>query len=226
VIELRQQVGQLTEAVGRIKSEAEAKLEEQALNHQIQLMAMQGRRLPTLPDGVNPAQPVTIGDMTQILTSFGNDMESAMMRKTWDVTPEEELAVLQANPQIGQLTEPDKTSLIKRAVETRRRASRGSAPTTNSSTAAPGMTAAPAPPNSRPISGHVVPMVESTSPGDVGELTPQNNYQQAINEYREADKIPDRTRRLAAKKNAMKKAQFALGVSDEQMAQTPFSQRA
>jgi hypothetical protein len=41
-------------------------------------------------------------------------------------------------------------------------------------------------------------------------------------EYREADKIPDRGRRLAAKKQAFKKAQAAMGLSDEQLAQMRF----
>lgn len=221
---MKQQIGQLTESIGRIRQDSDAKLEEQALNHQIQLLSMQGRRVPTLPEGVNPQQTVTLADMTQILTSFGNDFESAIMRRTWDVTPEEELAVLQSNPALQNLTEPDKTGFIKKAVESRRR-SRGAAPTTNPATAASGTPAAPAPPNSRPIEGHVVPMNDMTSPGDVGELTPQNAYQQAVNEYREADKIPDRSRRLAAKKNAAKKAQYALGISDELMAQSSFSQR-
>ena len=222
--EMKQQIGQLTDSIGKMRHESQAKLEEVELNHQIQLLTMRGRQLPTLPEGINPQQNVTLGDMTQILSRFGSDFESAIMRRTWDITPEEELEVLNANPSLQQLTEPDRTGLIKRAVETRRR-SRGAASPTNSSTSAPGSTAAPAPANSRPIAGHVVPMVETTSPGDVGELTPQNAYQQAINEYRDADKIPDRTRRLAAKKNAAKKAQFALGISDEQMATTAFSQR-
>ena len=69
-------------------------------------------------------------------------------------------------------------------------------------------------------------MNEQSSPGDVGELSPQNAHQQAIVEYREADKIQDRTRRLAAKKNAMKKAQYALGISDEQAAKMAFQQQA
>lgn len=223
--EMKQQIGQLTESIGRIRQDSDAKLEEQALNHQIQLLSMQGRRLPALPDGVDPKQNVTLADMTQILTSFGNDFESALMRRTWDVTPEEELAVLQSNPTLQTLTEPDRTGFIKKAVDSRRR-SRGAAPTTTPASSASGSQAASAPQNSRPIVEHMVPMTETTSPGDVGDLTPQNRHQQAIIEYREADKIQDRTQRLTAKKLAMKKAQAALGISDEQAATMSFSQRA
>lgn len=227
--ELNQKIGQLTESVGRIKSDYEAKLEEQALNHQVQLLAMQGRRAPVLPQGVDPAQTVTIGDLTHILTSYGNDMQSGLIRQSWDVSPEEELSVLNANPSLANLPEPDKTIFIQKAVALRRRNSgtqpRAAAPTTSSSPQAPGSVAAPvAPQNSRPVAGHIVPMVESGAPSDIGDVTPASVYQAAIQEYREADKIPNRAQRLAAKKAAMKKAQYSMGISDEQLAKMPFTQ--
>lgn len=67
-------------------------------------------------------------------------------------------------------------------------------------------------------------MVESGAPSDIGDVTPSSAYQAAIQEYREADKIPNRTQRLAAKKAAMKKAQYSMGISDEQLAKMPFAQ--
>lgn len=69
-------------------------------------------------------------------------------------------------------------------------------------------------------------MTEVGGPGDVGELTPTNALEQAQMEYRAADKIQNRTERLRAKKAASKKVQYALGITDEQMAKMAFSQTA
>lgn len=222
--ELRQQIGQLTQSIGSMRDDYESRLEEQKLNHEAQLLSMRAPSQVQLPPGLDPAQNVTLGDLTNVLTDYGNTFHAAMLRQLWDVTPDEEMAVLTANPSLATLPEPQKTNLIKRAVELRRGRNRPAAPTAPASTQAPGSSASPSAPQNFRQAVAPVPMVESNAPGDVGDLQPQSTYQAAIAEYKEADRIPDRTRRLAAKKAAMKKAQYALGITDEALAKSAFQQ--
>lgn len=229
LLQLRQQLGEAIGAMGSQRTNFEAMLEEQRLNFELQMLHFQSQfggpasGMPQLTEE-QANQPVTMGGLAQILGLNNQNIEAAMIRRSWDVTPQEEQEALTLNPTLVTLSEPQKTTLIQRAVALRRR-QRAPAATTAASPSATAPAAVPqsAPVHVRPLApSDVVPLVETGSP-QVGDAVAMSDYEKAMHDYQAADQIPNRAQRLQAKKNAYKRAQFALGISDEALAKTPFT---
>jgi hypothetical protein len=203
--ELRQQVGSLVNAMG----ERNATVRE--LELQLELAKAGAGRpapvIPQLPQGVNPDHPLTIGEFHnvyfgQLLPQQQAVAAAQAIRAGWDVTPEEEYAVIQTYPNLPT-QEPDRTRFIAKAATLRRPPTPAKAASATPSASAP---TRPAPP--------VVPHVEASTPS-VGSAQPSNAAAQLRARYEAAKQIEDPKKRETAMRDAAQAIERALGITDE-----------
>lgn len=220
---IEKRIGELTRALGERDARHADEMQEMRLLYESQLAAIQaanGGAQTQLPPGTNPDAPVTVKEFAQYMDRVLPYLEEKAIRNTWDVTQEEERAILQANPHFQSLPDgAQRAKFIQNAANLmRKRQASASAP-------APQTQSGPAP-QTRNVGKRVVPHVEASTRPRAADFQPESPTANFSAEYEKAKLIKDPKQRMAAMKRAFKGAQYAAGVSDEALAKASFSQRA
>lgn len=223
-------IGELTRALGEQKKDFEQKLEEMALRYESQLAALvsqAGAATPPaagqLPPNVDPEAQMTVGQFVQAMDKMWPYMQEQLIRSQWDVTPEEEQAVLQSNPHIAKIADGmQRAEFVRKAVTLARKRKGESQGEPTATTPAPGKS------GSKQTRTHerTVPHVEASTTPAAPDLVPDSPTEQILSEYEKAKTISDPKKRVAAMKAAFKKAQAAAGLSDEVFSKMAFVQKA
>lgn len=216
-------IGELTQALGEQKKQHDLALQEMALKHESELAALasQANVNPAsfLPQGIDPNQAVKAGELMVMLQKIVPYLDEKITRSGWDITPEEESAVLQANPHFANITDGAKrVECILRAVQLSRE--RNGSPKTTPSSSAP-QAASESASKTRALK-RVVPHVEGSIAPIAPDLSPENVPGDIARRYEEAKNIPDKTLRLATMKKIYKESQAAQGISDEALSKAKF----
>ena len=130
--EYKQKFGELLDSVGKMRRDHDR--ENQELRLMLEMNQNLGRNpgptqqgLPQLPPGTDLNKELTLGDMLQVRKSVVPVMQSGAqaqaIRAAWDVTSEEEAAVLRDYPNLQTTQDPDRSRFVQRAVQLRRQAS-------------------------------------------------------------------------------------------------------
>jgi hypothetical protein len=233
---LRQQNGQLLRQIGQDRQDAEIRQMEFELRMEAQLAAMAPQQPDQiqLPPGVDPEAQLNVGQMLQLLNNVAPGVTSNAVRGSWDVTPQEEQAVLQSNPAINNVAEPAKTELIKRAVSLLRQRQTPAQQQQQSPPAASPEAASYQPVAQRPAAPTVPNPETSQAPAyapEAGGGTVQDANAAANARYYElkaqlpACKTKKEKRMLLAQmKSAMIEARNAAGVSETEMGKAGWTQ--
>jgi len=222
-LEESQKTGELIAALGRQREEYEAKLEEMRL--QIQLMQHQPAQPQTfspdpsqLPPDYDPKAYATNGQILEALYRFGEqvskELEATRLRSRWDVTDEEEAAALSIYPAINQKQEPDRSKAILDAVRVLRK-SRGA--TAKSTAGTPAHSNVPTAPRTVPS-----PSVAPTTVADQRPVSTSDSLKKAFADYEAAKRLPNKSQRVAAMKEAHSRILQLQSTSREAVSQAGF----
>ena len=221
-------IGELIQALGAQKVEYEARMNEMQFMFQAQLASTlaqtnAGNSNLALPNGVDPSEPVTIGQLAPVLASFRDQMRVESIRSSIGLTGTEEAEVLAKYPYLQGVPEPRKSELIKEAVLlTRPKAPNGDSRNLQASRPAanPGVTQRIARPTPR-----IVPHTEATGAVSMDDIRPASTAESIRAEYDATAKIQNPKERMLARKRIMEKARQASGLSEEEFAKASWSQR-
>jgi hypothetical protein len=222
-------MGELTRALGEQKKDFDQRLAEMELNYEARLAAMASPAVPVvpptsqLPANVDPDAQMTVGQFVQAMDRMWPFLQDQLIRTQWDVTPEEEQSVLQANPHFANIQDSvQRTGIIRKAVKLARDRKGETKPEQPASSPASGKS------DSRQTRtpGKTVPHVEASTTPATPDHTPENPSEQILSEYEQAKTISDPKKRMSAMKKAFKKAKNAAGLSDEVFGKMKFSQKA
>ncbi len=170
-----------------------------------------------LPQNIDPSAPVTFGDFLVVAQNLFAQVPAQTIRSMWNVTPNEEAAILREYPQAQTLAEPARTQFIQKAVQrARQRAQQGKtqtapAPSPNPPHAQKSQAQAPA----RAVTG-TVPAPESGGQTASGLNEPQqtNALSEAGQRYQAAQKIRNPKERREAMKDSANELARLQGFSD------------
>ena len=241
IAELRSSQGKLIQTIGEQRLLHEQQLREQNLRFETLLATAAGGNVApqqNLPPGVDPDSPMTMGQFFGLAQSMLPVMTSDVIRRTWDVTQEEQNTVLASNPLLNNVPEPRRTDLLKQAVGLlRENRTRETANGSSNGQSNPGNgSQRQSPQNQRPLNeSMVVPQMENSNAQGTNSISDnsQSNdaYQAAWGRYTQlkqqlgnARDTKQRKEILAQMKSAYRQAQFGMGISDEEMAHTGWSQ--
>lgn len=227
---LRQQVGELVQGIGNLKASHAREVEEMRLMMEMNQANQLAPQIPPMgvPEGVDPDQEMKVGDFFQyfngIIGPVVTTAQAQALRGMWDVTAEEETAVLQAYPNLQVMPEPNRTNFIQKAVALRRQATAGPA----SPTPAQAAQASPQPAPSRPAPP-TVPHVEHTPAPAVPDFQPKDELVEARREYDEAkasqaNSPAEHKERLRKMRAATDKINALLGNTEEMQRGSGFKQ--
>lgn len=226
---LTKQVGELIRALGAKDKKHTQELQALKFDIEMQLASANPQTInpnAVLPQGINPEDPATMGQLVGTIANLGPFVQAQIIRGTWDVSPTEELAVLQQYPNLNSLPEPVKSQKIKQAVNLMRQFSEASEThetPENGTTPSSAHQATPTRITQRQARP-TVPIVERSNNPQFEEPRPVDNLQMARAKYAAADRIKDKNERLKAKKAAYLEAVRAAGLTDEMVAGSSWKQ--
>jgi len=222
---LRSEVGGLRDELGKRDEAHTQKLAELDLRMKMSAGAQpQAQRSAPmqLPPGLNAEDNPTWEQfnavLNQVIPNVQAVAQAQAIRGVWDVTPAEEMAVLQEYPNLTQ-TEPDRTRLIKEAALLKR------PPKEEPAVPAPASVSTVAPPEvpERPL-GRTVPLKETGSAPAISDAPSESAMALAQAEYDAAARITDKQERLTARKAAWNKLLALQGMTQNTIFTTPFKQ--
>lgn len=198
-LEEGQKAGELIAALGRQREEYEAQLAE--LKLQMRLMQQESAAQsapPRMPDGIDPKAFATNEQIVAALYQFGSAMQAELaatrIRARWDVTDAEEQAALATYPNINHKQEPARTEAILEAVRVLRKSKPATAPPTPGNPAYANATPAP-----RTVPS---PAVAPTTVPDSRPAGASDSLRKAFADYEAAKRLPNKSQRVAAMKEA------------------------
>jgi hypothetical protein len=222
---LRSEVGGLRDELGKRTDAHKQQLKELELRMKMATGAHPQAQRPApmqLPPELNAEDNPTWGQINavlgQVIPNVQAVAQAQAIRSVWDVTPAEEMAVLQEYPHLTQ-AEPERTRLIQEAALLKRPPKEAPAPP------APASVSTVAPPEvpERPL-GKTVPMRETEIAQIVADAPPTSEIALAQAEYDAASRIKDQHERLTARKTAWKKLLALTGQTTKSVFETPFKQ--
>jgi hypothetical protein len=216
-------IGELIQAMGDQNARHQRQMEEMQLKYETQSALAMGAPNVQLPENFDPEATVKAGDLFNIMTRTDSVIRETVIRNTWDVTPEEESAILQSNPQIAQIQDGAKRAeLVKRAASLLRQNKSNNGEVKEGTSQTSTDTKAKKAPEMRPISKRVVPHSEGSTTPKAEDFSPTNPSTEVMSAYKAAQQIPDKKERLAAMKQVFKNAQHKAGITDEALSHSAF----
>jgi len=222
----KKRFGDLMNTVGDIRREHAKEMEQMKL--MLQLNSETGRfnqvaaaQIP-LPPGIDPNKELKVKDLyaalPQLYTSLQEGTRAQVLRESWDVTPEEEAAIVQEYPQVASYArESDRLAFIKRAAQIRRKFAVPDA------TSAPRATTAPerAVPNAvpQPEAAHSAPVADA--PAESGLELATRAYNASKAQLGRATSDQEKKQILRDMRDARDAIVRMQGVTEEMEQQTP-----
>ena len=228
VAEWKKRAGEALAAIGTERTAREeqdrkhaAALQKMQMNFQI-AQASQAQQAATpapdaLPDGINPDDHPTFAQMKAISVNVRAEAAAAAIQATWDVTQDEINAVFAANPALQNVPEPQRTQWVLQQAHQLRA-------DLQPPSVSPAPVAQPQAPQaqSRPVA--TVPLVEGPTGAPAFETQdPTNEMAEAQAAYVQANAIPDKKERNAARKEAWTRILALQGMSHEELSKSSFT---